>query len=160
LLVATFLRDARARDKRPPVSISSAALQTLARHDWPGNVRELRNVTEYVAAIAEGSVIDVDAVLQCLAHLPRSNESTRAPTTPPPAARSVVPARPVEPAASDGDAFKPIHDEIEDLERSRMAAALEASGGNQTRAASLIGMPIRTFATKSKKFGLGPKRES
>jgi DNA-binding NtrC family response regulator len=35
-----------------------------------------------------------------------------------------------------------------------MRQALQASKGNRTRAASLIGMPLRTFATKLKQYGL------
>jgi two-component system, NtrC family, response regulator AtoC len=44
--------------------------------------------------------------------------------------------------------FVPIGDEIRALEIQRMTQALEAAGGNQTRAAELIGMPLRTFFTK------------
>jgi DNA-binding NtrC family response regulator len=50
--------------------------------------------------------------------------------------------------------FRPIDEEVRELERTRMAAALAATDGNQTRAASLIGMPLRTFQTKVKQYGL------
>ena len=35
-----------------------------------------------------------------------------------------------------------------------MLEALEAAGGVQTRAAQLIGMPLRTFAFKLKRYNL------
>ena len=60
-------------------------------------------------------------------------------------------------------AFRPIDDEVRELERTRMRQALEASGGNQTRAAMLISMPLRTFVSKLKLYGLptgGRKRKS
>lgn len=60
-------------------------------------------------------------------------------------------------------AFRPIDDEVRELERTRMRQALEASGGNQTRAAMLIAMPLRTFVSKLKLYGLptgGRKRKS
>jgi DNA-binding NtrC family response regulator len=50
--------------------------------------------------------------------------------------------------------FVPIGDEIRALEIQRMTQALDAAGGNQTRAAELIGMPLRTFFTKVRQYGL------
>jgi DNA-binding NtrC family response regulator len=56
-------------------------------------------------------------------------------------------------AAASGN-FKNIYDEIRDLERARMSAALDAAEGVQVRAAELIGMPLRTFVTKLKQYNL------
>jgi two-component system, NtrC family, response regulator AtoC len=50
--------------------------------------------------------------------------------------------------------FRPIADELRELERRRMAEALSASGGVKTRAAQLIDMPIRTFTLKLKQYKL------
>ena len=50
--------------------------------------------------------------------------------------------------------FRPIADEVRELEVSRMRAALEAVAGNQTRAAALIQMPLRTFQAKAKQYNL------
>jgi len=55
---------------------------------------------------------------------------------------------------SDGKAFRPVADEIKELERRRMAEALAASGGVKTKAAQLIDMPIRTFTLKLKQYKL------
>ena len=51
-------------------------------------------------------------------------------------------------------AFQPVAKELEALERQRMKEALRFSGGSRTRAAALIDMPLRTFATKLKQYGL------
>ena len=51
-------------------------------------------------------------------------------------------------------AFRPIEDELRELERARMLQALAAAGGVHRRAAELIGMPRRTFATKFKLYEL------
>jgi DNA-binding NtrC family response regulator len=48
--------------------------------------------------------------------------------------------------------FRPIEEEIKELERRRITAALEAAGGNQTKAAELIQMPLRTFQAKLKQY--------
>ncbi len=64
------------------------------------------------------------------------------------------PARAPTPSAPG--AFRPIADEIRDLERARMVAALRASAGVQNRAADLIEMPLRTFVTKLKRYAIAP----
>ena len=62
----------------------------------------------------------------------------------------------VMPAAAEAPpiTFRPIADEIAELEKLRMTQALAASGGNQTHAAELIQMPLRTFVHKLKEYGL------
>ena len=44
-------------------------------------------------------------------------------------------------------------------EITRIREALEATSGNQTRAASLLAMPVRTFFGKAKLYGLTPKKK-
>ena len=61
-------------------------------------------------------------------------------------------ARPPEPR------FRPIADEIEELERRRMSEALAAAEGVQTRAAELISMSLRTFQQRLKDYGMGRRR--
>jgi DNA-binding NtrC family response regulator len=120
VLARRFLHDACARLQRRPMSIGEDAAQALLSHRWPGNVRELKNVMEYVAAAAEGDVLQ----------------------------RWHLPARLAAPR-------KPVAEEIRELERARMAEALAHSGGNRTRAAAMISMPLRTFLTKLKVYRLG-----
>lgn len=63
----------------------------------------------------------------------------------------------VEPRQRDTESLPParqLHEEIRQLERSRMAEALAATDGNQARAAELLGMPPRTFHAKVKEYGL------
>ena len=57
-------------------------------------------------------------------------------------------------AAPDGSQFRPIDEEVREFEKARMLAALQASNGNQTRAADLIKMPLRTFVAKLKQYGI------
>jgi len=53
--------------------------------------------------------------------------------------------------------FRPINDELRDLELRRMREALSATGGVQKKAAELISMPLRTFTMKYKQYGLGDR---
>jgi len=54
--------------------------------------------------------------------------------------------------------FRPIDEEIRALEMTRMHAALRATNGHQRRAADLIAMPLRTFQTKARQYGLSKKK--
>jgi DNA-binding NtrC family response regulator len=136
-LARTFLVDACRRLERGSAVLSAEAVARLEAHPWPGNVRELKNVMELVAAIATEPVIEAAAVDEAL------GGSACAPSPPAPAAAA--------------PRFRPIEQELRELERARMATALEAAGGNQTSAAALIEMPIRTWYTKAKLYGL-PRR--
>ena len=50
--------------------------------------------------------------------------------------------------------FRPLADEIRELEQSRISAALAAAAGNQRLAAQMLAMPLRTFVFKLKQYGL------
>jgi len=50
--------------------------------------------------------------------------------------------------------FRPLADEIRELEQMRISAALSAACGNQRVAARLLAMPLRTFVFKLKQYGL------
>jgi DNA-binding NtrC family response regulator len=151
ILAQTFLRDACAAQERPPMMIAAAAMQALGTYSWPGNVRELKNLMEYVAAAVP------DMTVQAW-HL----EPIGASTPSPPSAwggdeAQVFGGTEGEPLTSEADAaanFRPIEDELREFERSRIIAALSATGGNQTRAARLIQMPLRTFAAKIKQYNI------
>jgi len=162
LLARTILGDACRRLDRPPLALSIAAVVALFRHDWPGNIRELRHVIEYAAASAQDGAREIEiwhlpANLAAAARRSRDADPDAAPSAAPPGtpahdddARAAAPAPP-----PDG-AFRPIADEVRDLERARMIAALRATGGVQNRAAALIEMALRTFVTKVKRYAITP----
>ncbi len=148
VLARAFLDEARDRLGRPRLTLSPDAIDRLARHAWPGNVRELRNAMESVAATALRKVVEAD-------ELP-AQIGEGAPVW------ARVQAQPVGARAEGGGAHEPprpraksLYDEIRDLERSRMVEALDESSGVRVRAAALIGMPLRTFVTKLKEYGIG-----
>ena len=49
--------------------------------------------------------------------------------------------------------------ELAELERRRINEALEQTGGNQTRAAELLGMPRRTLVKRIKQYNIRRPRE-
>jgi DNA-binding NtrC family response regulator len=139
MLARAFLAEACTRANRAPMTIAPEAMQVLLAYAWPGNVRELKNTLEYVAAAVPG-----DRVEPC--DLPEQFGGAR----PPPA----LPIEPPQVAVAAGMTFRPIAEELRELERTRMAQALEATNGVRTWAAQLIEMPIRTFTLKLKQYKL------
>jgi two-component system, NtrC family, response regulator AtoC len=146
ILSRAFLDAACRRADRSPLAFSAGAVQQLEAHHWPGNVRELRNAMMLAAATAVGDVVEAEDL-----HLPNaasgcSAGGTRVAGGAPSSARRTV---------------LPVAEELGQLEALRMAEALDACGGVRMRAAEFIGMPIRTFSTKMKQYGLarrGSKR--
>jgi len=138
LLAELFLSEACRSANRVIITIETDALAALHAYRWPGNVRELKNVMEYFAATLAGTKLDARTVAERLG----------SGTTP------TAPAIGSEPATGAPRDFAPIADEIRALEIQRMTQALDAASGNQTRAAELIGMPLRTFFTKMRQYNL------
>jgi DNA-binding NtrC family response regulator len=139
VLVRALLAEACTRLKREPIEVAAEAMIRLSAYSWPGNVRELRNLMEFAAATVDGSVL-----------LPWHVEEQITSAGPPgsSAAEPVVVTQ-----------FRPIEEELRELEKQRMAAALSAAKGVHVRAAELISMPIRTFSSKLKQYELSTRKE-
>jgi two-component system, NtrC family, response regulator AtoC len=141
LLATAFLDEACRHNGRGIMRISDGAMSVLLAHSWPGNIRELKNLMQYVAAAFAVDVLLAEHVSERLGR-----------------ARPVLTPG-IEAATQSERRFRPIADELRELEITRIREALEATGGNQTRAASLLAMPVRTFFGKAKLYGLTPKQK-
>ena len=106
---------------------SPAALKAMQQYGWPGNIRELRNVVERAMLLSDGPWLEP-------ADFPAIAGGA------PVAAGLSLPAEGVN---------------LEDLERSLVVQALERAGGNQTRAATLLGLNRDQIRYRIEKFGLG-----
>jgi transcriptional regulator with AAA-type ATPase domain len=97
---------------------SEGALEVLRVYAWPGNVRELKNVCDRCAVLAEGEVIEADML-------------------------------PIElrlggqPALETGEIKT-----LKEMEREMVIRALEATRGNRTKAAKLLGITYPTLKKK------------
>ncbi len=138
ILAQTFLAQACQRSEKPAMTLAEDAIQSLLSHPWPGNIRELKNAIEYLAAAATNSIIEGWQVDHQLGRNSQRPVPAATPTTDEP----------------DGAEFKPIKDELQQLERTRIEQALKAADGNQTKAAALIKMPLRTFVARLKKYDI------
>jgi two-component system, NtrC family, response regulator AtoC len=139
ILARHFADKARAAARLPPAAISDAAMDRILRYGWRGNLRELRDAMQVAAAHAEGDVIESRDLPSYVR-----------------AAEEGEPAPPGDPARRSP--FKPLAQEIQELELLRIKQALEASQGVRFRAAELLGMPLRTFVFKLRQYGLSRAR--
>jgi DNA-binding NtrC family response regulator len=109
--------------------LTAEFLEQLDAHRWPGNVRELANCLRRVVALATGPEIGVAAL--------EGTEWVRA-------ASSAMGNEPcLRPGVSLGE-----------LERRLVEITLEATGGNRSRAAELLGVSLRTVRNKVRSYGL------
>jgi DNA-binding NtrC family response regulator len=146
ILARRFLDEVCARAGRAPLGLAPAVVQRLTEHRWPGNVRELKNVCDFLVATVGGARVEdwhLDDVLG--GDVPASPSPSTGPSPSP---------SPSPSPTTVGHVFRPLAEEIEALERTRITDALRATGGNQTRAARAIGMPLRTFLSKLKRYGI------
>ncbi|WP_437716412.1 sigma 54-interacting transcriptional regulator [Sorangium sp. So ce448] len=128
LLVHCFLNELGAVDKVhlfPP-----EVIEDMKRYDWPGNVRELRNYVERRVVLGEGAAMGA-----------APPERSGAPPGSAPQGAAPPGSAPEEPAANIEMPFKEAKDAIIDqFERRYLAALLEWSNGNVSRAARKAGL--------------------
>jgi DNA-binding NtrC family response regulator len=116
-------------------------LETLA---WPGNVRELENLIRRAVALHPGERIGLEFLQEG-----ELSESTVAHAQAPgePQGASQAPGANAGPGTS-----------LRDMERRLLESTLEASGGNRTHAARMLGICPRTMRNKIREYGLPPRR--
>jgi DNA-binding NtrC family response regulator len=149
-LARTFIADAckQAGFNTPPV-LSRDSIEWMMRHTWPGNIRELRNAVNRAVLLATGGVIQPEH-MRSEAYAPRTGRGSGRVGEPPPRSTDPTPTPIAVPAA-------PLDPDEE--ERQRIMAALAACGGNQTRAAKVLGIARRTLTSKLGKLGLPRPRK-
>ncbi|MCG8418232.1 MAG: sigma 54-interacting transcriptional regulator [Proteobacteria bacterium] len=134
LLAQHFLRHAAREAGVAEPSLSEAADRAVCAYRWPGNVRELRNAMERAIVLHTGATVEIDDL--------------------PDRVRDTARADVVGPGGTGlrGD----MRDQIADVERATIVGALDACGGNQTRAAKQLGLSRRALIYKMEKYGLKP----
>jgi two-component system response regulator AtoC len=112
------------------VTLDATALAVLEAQPWTGNVRQLENFVRRLVVLSDRERIaaaDVESEL---------------------AQSALAPATPTSTAAATLRALPP------DEEKARIVAALQAAGGNITRAAETLEIARRTLHKKLDAYGL------
>jgi DNA-binding NtrC family response regulator len=125
LLAESFFRSILLKTGNPIEGVGNEAMDALMAYSWPGNVRELKSVFEYAFVTCRGGVIQPY-------HLPSSIYSGK--RGPDPAARSPF--------------------NLKEIEKQELLDALEQCGGNQSRAAEVLGVSRVTVWNRMKRHGI------
>ncbi|HEV8590366.1 MAG TPA: sigma-54 dependent transcriptional regulator [Pyrinomonadaceae bacterium] len=114
--------------------IAPEVAAAFRRYDWPGNVRELRNVIERAIILEDDDVITMKYIPRAVAegakHFPTDGRG------------------------ASGSQFRLPSDgvSLEDVEMSLVRQAIDRSGGNQTKAAELLGISRDQLRYRLKKL--------
>ncbi len=107
-------------------TLSAEAFEALRAYAFPGNVRELENILERALTLCEND--EINAADLRLPEGPRAAPGVAGPAE--------------------------LQDYLDDVERSRILAALEQTRWNKTRAAKLLGISFRALRYRLQKLGI------
>ncbi len=127
-LIGHFLHRIATEKEIPAKIVTDEALRLLLSYEWPGNIRELENTVERLVYICEGNVIRVTDLPAQIRQLGGSG------------AAEIIPG--------------PLKEAVSRLEREMIIKALEATGNNRMKAASILGVPRATFYQKLKEYNI------
>jgi len=130
LLAQHFVESYSREFNRPVRGLSRRMEEALGAYHWPGNVRELRNLVERAVLLSDHDYLE-----------PSDFETLQA-------------ARGKAASGHGGFALPANGVNLEEVERSFVVQALERTGGNQTRAAALLGLHRDQIRYRVEKFGL------
>ena len=128
LLVEYFVETFNVEFRKRVLGASPSAYTVLQRYGWPGNVRELRNVVERAMLLSDADRLEA-----------RDFSALDAATS-----------------RGDGIELPAAGLDLEQLEKSLVIQALRRSSGNQTRAATLLGLNRDQIRYRIEKFRLTP----
>ena len=137
-LLARFMAEACEGAGVPLKRFDDESLTAIRAYRWPGNVRELRNVVERAVVVCRGDEIGLEDLPEKLL------------------AASAAPLPKDTPAAADAavDPDADFKSQVRGYETQLILDALQRSEGNQTEAAKVLRMPLRTLVHKIKSYGI------
>ncbi len=135
-LAQEFLLYYSKRFGMPPKRLTPDALQVLHAYSWPGNARELKNVIERIAIGVDRDIIRHQDAFPLIHNFSSDSGEKHA-------AKANEERRLAPPGAGDY---------LLSVEQEAIMKALEASGGNRTRAAEILGISRTTLWRKLKRM--------
>jgi len=139
LLANHFLQSFAESMARGRLKFSTLAEKKLQRHRWPGNVRELRNVIERAVvmspmdAAGDGEATELDAndlIITAVSNASKEN---------------------VAKAGRSGGSPDELELSLAELEMRHIRRVLESTGGNKSRASTILGIERSTLDRKLKR---------
>lgn len=130
VLARHFLDEANKELSKEVKNFSHESAKLILEYEWPGNVRELKNVVRRAVLLTEGEMIQPESL--SLNQIKYNENET-------------------EPDVEDPNSLE---DATKKVERNMIIKALEQSGGNKIKAASLLSMNRKTLYRKIKSLGI------
>ncbi len=127
LLIQAFVDDFASKYEKKVRSVDNEVMDFFEGYQWPGNVRELRNAIERAMIVCDEELIQVK-------HLPPPFQTKR----PLPYVNNAITV--------------PVGSTIEELEKELIIKTLEATAGNKTRAAEILGISLKTLHNRLNKY--------
>jgi DNA-binding NtrC family response regulator len=138
MLLDHFLR-VKAREHSIPVkTLSSEVVDFFVSYTWPGNIRELENLIERLTILTPHEIV-------MLRDLPAGMRSTDQTAT-------------LKEDVLSGS--RPLSDAVDEFERELIVKALQRTGFNQTKAASLLGTSRRILKYRIEKLKISDPSDS
>jgi len=125
LLADSFFRRIQLKNDKKIMGISNDAMELLMSYAWPGNVRELKSAFEYAFVTCQELLIQPHHFPPTVNSTPSSVKNTQ---------KTLLKSK--------------------DLKKKQLIEALESAGGNQSRAADILGISRVTVWNRMKKFGV------
>src|SRR5690606_9337329 len=166
-LLANFFLERYQGMYRRQVSFTTGAIERLQQYSWPGNIRQLQNLLERAVLQSENSLLTADFLGQLLL-----SESEFHPE---PVSLSVGSVAPLPLPVQSRPEQEKLHTQtihyrpyvrVETGDRINILEMLKTTGGNQTRAAELLGLTVRQLRYRLAKLAwdcarrLSPHRQT
>jgi len=156
LLVNYFLKRFAEGKGASPKSVSPEVLTVLERHAWPGNVRELENAVQRATVLAKGRVILLSDLPPEIVGI-RGAQCAEPTAAPAEAGGRIGASAPDDPAELARALFRWARQDagrrvLPAVERELVVQALQETGGNQVRAAKLLGITRATLRKRIAKY--------
>jgi two-component system nitrogen regulation response regulator NtrX len=129
LLIEHFSQQFCKRNDRRPPKFEPAVIKQLTHYHWPGNIRELQNIVERLIILSDGDVVTTTDLPEQF--IPSAEQHFR-----------------ITPGS------KTLAEVREIAERTYIRKCLEATGGNISQAAKLLGMERSNLHKKMKSLGM------
>ncbi len=141
LMVSHFLKKASLENGKKVKYVSDQAMEYLMAYDWPGNIRELENAIERAVILCKSDTLEAD-----LFPIPGAKDHPAA----------IYLKNPANSAEAEAQKTVPenLSSAVEELEKRLIQDALQKTGGNQRKAAQLLGVTERILGYKVKIYGL------
>ncbi len=144
-LVEVLLRRLSRETGRSIQGIDSTVAKMFREHSWPANISELASVIRRAGILSSTGIISAwdlgDALTARRQSVRRTGDSSLAKAT-----RDALRERLAAGAEPDGS---PYHDVVAVVEETMVAEALDITGGNQVKAAELLGVNRTTLRKRA-----------